>query len=147
MKEINSRPDAATGTTTAKQERYEKTFINETANAVLTEVFNELTERYLDTTDLPNPDVWGEEAQLIRGEEEVAYKMVQISSETDDNIYLVSQLRYLIDKGEMELVILYDGFELDCHQLDLSEGIPVDDIVSVMIEFLENVYEQYELNK
>lgn len=47
----------------------EKTFTNETANAVLTEVFNELTERYLDTTDLPNPDVWGEEAQLIRGEE------------------------------------------------------------------------------
>lgn len=127
----------------------EKTFTNETAYAVLTEVFNKLTERYLDTTDLPNPDVWGEEAQLIRGEEEVAYKMVQISSETDDNIYLVSQLRYLIDKGEMEMVILFDGFELDCYQLDLSEGISVDDIddiVSVMIENLENVYEQYELN-
>lgn len=127
----------------------EKTFTNETAYAVLTEVFNKLTERYLGTTDLPNPDVWGEEAQLIRGEEEVAYKMVQISSETDDNIYLVSQLRYLIDKGEMEMVILFDGFELDCYQLDLSEGISVDDIddiVSVMIENLENVYEQYELN-
>ena len=127
----------------------QKTFTNETAYAVLTEVFNKLTERYLDTTDLPNPDVWGEEAQLIRGDEEVAYKMVQISSETDDNIYLVSQLRYLIDKGEMEMVILFDGFELDCYQLDLSEGISVDDIddiVSVMIENLENVYEQYELN-
>ena len=124
----------------------EKTFTNETAYAVLTEVFNKLTERYLNTTDLPNPDVWGEEAQLIRGEEEVAYKMVQISSETDDNIYLVSQLRYLIDKGEMEMVILFDGFELFCYQLDLSEGVSVDNIVSVMIEFLENVYEQYELN-
>ena len=127
----------------------QKTFTNKTAYVVLTEVFNKLTERYLDTTDLPNPDVWGEEAQLIRGEEEVAYKMVQISSETDDNIYLVSQLRYLIDKGEMEMVILFDGFELDCYQLDLSEGISVDDIddiVSVMIENLENVYEQYELN-
>ena len=125
----------------------EKTFTNKTAYVVLTEVFNKLTERYLDTTDLPNPDVWGEEAQLIRGEEEVAYKMVQISSETDDNKYLVSQLRYLIDKGEMEMVILFDGFELDCYQLEFNEGIPVDDIVSVMIEFLENVYEQYELNK
>ena len=76
----------------------QKTFTNETAYAVLTEVFNKLTERYLNTTDLPNPDVWGEDSHLIRGEEVVAYKMVQISSETDDNIYLVSQLRYLIDK-------------------------------------------------
>ena len=47
----------------------------------------------------------------------------------------------------MEMVILFDGFELDCYQLEFNEGIPVDDIVSVMIEFLENVYEQYELNK
>lgn len=125
----------------------EKTFTNKTAYVVLTEVFNKLTERYLDTTDLPNPDVWGEESYLIREGEVVDYKMVQISSETDDNKYLVSQLRYLIDKGEMEMVILFDGFELGCYQLDLSEGIPVDDIVSVMIEFLENVYEQYELNK
>ena len=124
----------------------QRKFANENIDVVLTEVFNELTERYLDTTDLPNPDVWGEEDQLIRDEEEVAYKMVQISSETDDNIYLVSQLRYLIDKGEMEMVILFDGFELDCYQLDLSEGISVDNIVSVMIESLENVYEQYELN-
>ena len=125
----------------------QRKFSNENIDVLLTEVFNELTERYLDTTDLPNPDVWGEEDQLIRDEEEVAYKMVQISSETDDNIYLVSQLRYLIDKGEMEMVVLYDGFELDCYQLDLNEDIPVDNIVSVMIEFLENVYEQYELNK
>lgn len=125
----------------------EKTFTNKTAYVVLTEVFNKLTERYLDTTDLPNPDVWGEESYLIREGEVVDYKMVQISSETDDNKYLVSQLRYLIDKGEMEMVIIFDGFELGCYQLDLSEGIPVDDIVSVMIEFLENVYEQYELNK
>lgn len=125
----------------------EKTFTNKTAYVVLTEVFNKLTERYLDTTDLPNPDVWGEESYLIRDGEVVDYKMVQISSETDDNKYLVSQLRYLIDKGEMEMVIIFDGFELGCYQLDLSEGIPVDDIVSVMIEFLENVYEQYELNK
>lgn len=125
----------------------QKTFTNETAYAVLSEVFNKLTERYLNTTDLPDPDVWGEESHLIRGGEVVEYKMVQISSETDDNIYLVSQLRYLKDKGEMEMVILFDGFELGCYQLDLSEGIPVDDIVSVMIEFLENVYEQYELNK
>lgn len=125
----------------------EKTFTNKTAYLVLTEVFNKLTERYLDTTDLPNPDVWGEESYLIREGEVVDYKMVQISSETDDNKYLVSQLRYLIDKGEMEMVIIFDGFELGCYQLDLSEGIPVDDIVSVMIEFLENVYEQYELNK
>ena len=124
-----------------------KFFTEETADAVLTEVFNKLTERYLNTTDLPDPDVWGEESHLIREGEVVEYKMVQISSETDDNIYLVSQLRYLKDKGEMEMVILFDGFELDCYQLDLSEGIPVDDIVSVMIEFLENVYEQYELNK
>jgi len=122
----------------------QKTFTNETAYAVLTEVFNKLTERYLNTTDLPNPDVWGEDSHLIRGEEVVAYKMVQISSETDDNIYLVSQLRYLIDKGEMEMVVLYDGFELDCYQLDLNEDIPVDNIVSVMIESLENLYEQYE---
>lgn len=125
----------------------EKTFTNKTAYVVLTEVFNKLTERYLDTTDLPNPDVWGEESHLIREGEIVDYKMVQISSETDDNKYLVSQLRYLIDKGEMEMVILFDGFELDCYQLEFNEGIPVDDIVSVMIEFLENVYEQYELNK
>lgn len=125
----------------------EKTFTNKTAYVVLTEVFNKLTERYLDTTDLPNPDVWGEESYLIREGEVVDYKMVQISSETDDNKYLVSQLRYLIDKGEMEMVILFDGFELDCYQLEFNEGIPVDDIVSVMIEFLENVYEQYELNK
>ena len=125
----------------------EKTFTNKTAYVVLTEVFNKLTERYLDTTDLPNPDVWGEESYLIREGEVVDYKMVQISSETDDNKYLVSQLRYLIDKGEMEMVILFDGFELDCYQLDLNEDIPVDNIVSVMIEFLENVYEQYELNK
>ena len=124
----------------------QRKFSNENIDVLLTEVFNELTERYLDTTDLPNPDVWGEEDQLIRDEEEGAYKMVQISSETDDNIYLVSQLRYLIDKGEMEMVILFDGFELDCYQLDLSEGISVDNIVSVMIESLENVYEQYELN-
>ena len=88
--------------------------------------------------------MWGEDSHLIRGEEVVAYKMVQISSETDDNIYLVSQLRYLIDKGEMEMVVLYDGFEFDCYQLDLNEDIPVDNIVSVMIEFLENLYEQYE---
>ena len=125
----------------------EKTFTNKTAYVVLTEVFNKLTERYLDTTDLPNPDVWGEESHLIREGEIVDYKMVQISSETDDNKYLVSQLRYLIDKGEMEMVILFDGFELDCYQLEFNEGIPVDDIVSVMIEFLENVYVQYELNK
>lgn len=125
----------------------EKTFTNKTAYVVLTEVFNKLTERYLETTDLPNPDVWGEESHLIREGEVVDYKMVQISSETDDNKYLVSQLRYLIDKGEMEMVILFDGFELDCYQLEFNEGIPVDDIVSVMIEFLENVYEQYELNK
>ena len=125
----------------------EKTFTNKTAYVVLTEVFNKLTERYLDTTDLPNPDVWGEESHLIREGEIVDFKMVQISSETDDNKYLVSQLRYLIDKGEMEMVILFDGFELDCYQLEFNEGIPVDDIVSVMIEFLENVYEQYELNK
>lgn len=125
----------------------EKTFTNKTAYVVLTEVFNKLTERYLDTTDLPNPDVWGEESYLIRDGEVVDYKMVQISSETDDNKYLVSQLRYLIDKGEMEMVIIFDGLEIFCNQLDLSEGIPVDDIVSVMIEFLENVYEQYELNK
>ena len=125
----------------------EKTFTNKTAYVVLTEVFNKLTERYLDTTYLPNPDVWGEESHLIREGEIVDYKMVQISSETDDNKYLVSQLRYLIDKGEMEMVILFDGFELDCYQLEFNEGIPVDDIVSVMIEFLENVYEQYELNK
>lgn len=124
----------------------EKTFTNKTAYVVLTEVFNKLTERYLDTTDLPNPDVWGEESYLTREGEVVDYKMVQISSETDDNKYLVSQLRYLIDKGEMEMVIIFDGFELGCYQLDLSEGIPVDDIVSVMIEFLENVYEQYKLN-
>jgi hypothetical protein len=44
----------------------------------------------------------------------------------------------------MEMVVLYDGFELDCYQLDLNEDIPVDNIVSVMIEFLENLYEQYE---
>ena len=125
----------------------EKTFTNKTAYVVLTEVFNKLTERYLETTDLPNPDVWGEESHLIREGEVVDYKMVQISSETDDNKYLVSQLRYLIDKGEMEMVILFDGFELDCYQSEFNEGIPVDDIVSVMIEFLENVYEQYELNK
>lgn len=125
----------------------QKTFTNKTAYVVLTEVFNKLTERYLETTDLPNPDVWGEESHLIREGEVVDYKMVQISSETDDNKYLVSQLRYLIDKGEMEMVILFDGFELDCYQLEFNEGIPVDDIVSVMIEFLENVYEQYELNK
>lgn len=124
----------------------EKTFTNKTAYVVLTEVFNKLTERYLDTTDLPNPDVWGEESYLIREGEVVDYKMVQISSETDDNKYLVSQLRYLIDKGEMEMVILFDGFELDCYQLELNEGIPVDNIVSVMIEFLEIVYEQYKLN-
>lgn len=124
----------------------EKTFTNKTAYVVLTEVFNKLTERYLDTTDLPNPDVWGEESHLIREGEVVDYKMVQISSETDDNKYLVSQLRYLIDKGEMEMVILFDGFELDCYQLELNEGIPVDNIVSVMIEFLEIVYEQYKLN-
>ena len=123
----------------------QKTFTNKTAYVVLTEVFNKLTERYLNTTDLPNPDVWGEESHLIREGEVVDYKMVQISSETDDNKYLVSQLRYLIDKGEMEMVILFDGFELDCYQLEFNEGIPVDDIVSVMIEFLENVYEQYEL--
>ena len=123
----------------------QKTFTNKTAYVVLTEVFNKLTERYLDTTYLPNPDVWGEESHLIREGEVVDYKMVQISSETDDNKYLVSQLRYLIDKGEMEMVILFDGFELDCYQLEFNEGIPVDDIVSVMIEFLENVYEQYEL--
>ena len=125
----------------------QKTFTNKTAYVVLTEVFNKLTERYLDTTDLPNPDVWGEESHLIREGEVVDYKMVQISSETDDNKYLVSQLRYLIDKGEMEMVILFDGFELDCYQLEFNEGIPVDNIVSVMIEFLENVYKQYELNK
>ncbi len=127
----------------------EKTFTNKTAYVVLTEVFNKLTERYLDTTDLPNPDVWGEESHLIREGEVVDYKMVQISSETDDNKYLVSQLRYLIDKGEMEEVIIFDGFELGCYQLDLSEGISVDDIddiVSVMIKNLETVYEQYELN-
>ena len=138
MSKFKKSPDAATGTTTA-------TITNETANALLTAVFNKLTERYLDTTYLPNPDVWGEEAQLIREEEELSYKMVQISSETDDNIYLVSQLRYIIDTGEMEFLTIFDGYELDCYQLDLSEGIPVDDIVSVMIEFLENVYEQYEL--
>lgn len=154
MKKNYTRPVADTGKTTAKENvgktnvagtrcsNFEKTLTNEAAYAVLTEVFNELKERYLDTTDLPNPDVWGEDAQLIRGEEEVAYKMVQISSETDDNIYLVSQLRYLIDKGEMEMVILFDGFELSCYQLDLNEGISVDNIVSVMIECLENVYEQ-----
>ena len=127
----------------------EKTFTNKTAYVVLTEVFNKLTERYLGTTDLPNPDVWGEESHLIREGEVVDYKMVQISSETDDNKYLVSQLRYLIDKGEMEEVIIFDGFELGCYQLDLSEGISVDDIddiVSVMIKNLETVYEQYELN-
>jgi hypothetical protein len=73
--------------------------------------------------------------------------MVQISSETDDNIYLVSQLRYLIDKGEMELVLIYDGLEIGCVTLDLSDGFNVDIIVDVMIKTLEELYEQYEMNK
>lgn len=138
MIENVKNPDAATGTTTA-------TITIETANEFLTAVYSKLTERYLDTTDLPNPDVWGEESQLFREEEELSYKMVQISSETDDNIYLVSQLRYIIDTGEMEFLTIFDGYELDCYQLDLSEGITVDDIISVMIETLENVYEQIDM--
>ena len=128
----------------------EKTFTNKTAYVVLTEVFNKLTERYLDTTDLPNPDVWGEESHLIREGEIVDYKMVQISSETDDNKYLVSQLRYLIDKGEMEMIVIFDGLEIFCNQLDLNDVISpnaIDDIVTYLIDNLEIVYEQYEQYK
>lgn len=128
----------------------EKTFTNKTAYVVLTEVFNKLTERYLDTTDLPNPDVWGEESYLIREGEVVDYKMVQISSETDDNKYLVSQLRYLIDKGEMEMIVIFDGLEIFCNQLDLNDVISpnaIDDIVTYLIDNLEIVYEQYEQYK
>ena len=128
----------------------EKTFTNKTAYVVLTEVFNKLTERYLDTTDLPNPDVWGEESYLIREGEVVDYKMVQISSETDDNKYLFSQLRYLIDKGEMEMIVIFDGLEIFCNQLDLNDVISpnaIDDIVTYLIDNLEIVYEQYEQYK
>ena len=128
----------------------EKTFTNKTAYVVLTEVFNKLTERYLDTTDLPNPDVWGEESYLIREGEVVDYKMVQISSETDDNKYLVSQLRYLIDKGEMEMIGIFDGLEIFCNQLDLNDVISpnaIDDIVTYLIDNLEIVNEQYEQYK
>ena len=128
----------------------EKTFTNKTAYVVLTEVFNKLTERYLNTTDLPNPDVWGEESYLIREGEVVDYKMVQISSETDDNKYLVSQLRYLIDKGEMEMIVIFDGLEIFCNQLDLNDVISpnaIDDIVTYLIDNLEIVYEQYEQYK
>ena len=128
----------------------EKTFTNKTAYVVLTEVFNKLTERYLDTTDLPNPDVWGEVSHLIREGEIVDYKMVQISSETDDNKYLVSQLRYLIDKGEMEMIVIFDGLEIFCNQLDLNDVISpnaIDDIVTYLIDNLEIVYEQYEQYK
>ena len=128
----------------------EKTYTNKTAYVVLTEVFNKLTERYLDTTDLPNPDVWGEESYLIREGEVVDYKMVQISSETDDNKYLVSQLRYLIDKGEMEMIVIFDGLEIFCNQLDLNDVISpnaIDDIVTYLIDNLEIVYEQYEQYK
>ena len=125
-----------------------QTFLaKETAYAVLTEVFNKFEERYLNTTNLPYPDMWREYSQLIMNEEVVDYKMVQISSETDDNIYLVSQLRYLIDKGEMELVLIYDGLEIGCVTLDLSDGFNVDIIVDVMIKTLEELYEQYEMNK
>lgn len=125
-----------------------QTFLaKETAYAVLTEVFNKFEERYLNTTNLPYPDMWREDSQLIMDEEVVDYKMVQISSETDDNIYLVSQLRYLIDKGEMELVLIYDGLEIGCVTLDLSDGFNVDIIVDVMIKTLEELYEQYEMNK
>lgn len=125
-----------------------QTFLaKETAYAVLTEVFNKFEERYLNTTNLPYPDMWREDSQLIMNEEVVDYKMVQISSETDDNIYLVSQLRYLIDKGEMELVLIYDGLEIGCVTLDLSDGFNVDIIVDVMIKTLEELYEQYEMNK
>ena len=128
----------------------EKTFTNKTAYVVLTEVFNKLTERYLDTTDLPNPDVWGEESYLIREGEVVDYEMVQISSETDENKYLVSQLRYLIDKGEMEMIVIFDGLEIFCNQLDLNDVISpnaIDDIVTYLIDNLEIVYEQYEQYK
>lgn len=128
----------------------EKTFTNETAYAVLTEVFNKLTERYLNTTELPDPDVWGEDSKLFRGEEELAYRMVQVSATTDDNIYLVSQLRYFIDKGEMEMIVIFDGLEIFCNQLDLNDVISpnaIDDIVTYLIDNLEIVYEQYEQYK
>ena len=128
----------------------EKTFTNETAYAVLTEVFNKLTERYLNTTELPDPDVWGEDSELFRGEEELAYRMVQVSATTDDNIYLVSQLRYFIDKGEMEMIVIFDGLEIFCNQLDLNDVTSpnaIDDIVTYLIDNLEIVYEQYEQYK
>jgi hypothetical protein len=43
-----------------------QTFLaKETAYAVLTEVFNKFEERYLNTTNLPYPDMWREDSQLI----------------------------------------------------------------------------------
>lgn len=107
---------------------------------LLTEVFNKLTEKYLNTTDLPNPDVWREESELVRGVRIVKYKMVQISSETDDNIYLVSQLRYLEDTGNTELVLLYDGIVVGCINADFAELFTVDEITDMMIRRLESLY-------
>ena len=104
----------------------------------------------MNTTELPDPDVWGEDSELFRGEEELAYRMVQVSATTDDNIYLVSQLRYFIDKGEMEMIVIFDGLEIFCNQLDLNDVISpnaIDDIVTYLIDNLEIVYEQYEQYK
>jgi hypothetical protein len=47
----------------------------------------------------------------------------------------------------MELVLIYDGLEIGCVTLDLSDGFNVDIIVDVMIKTLEELYEQYEMNK
>ncbi len=113
-------------------------FTNETANAAMTEIFNELTEMYMDTTvedddnfDYPIVEVYAEELEN--------YNNVQISLETEDNIYYVVQVSYDKDAGELGMDVLYDGLEVTSFQLDISDGITVDDIVDMMVNAFDDI--------
>lgn len=113
-------------------------FSKETANAALTEIFNELTKMYKNTTvedddnfDYPIVDVYAEEWEN--------YNNVQISLETEDDQYYVVQVSYDKDAGELDMNVLLDGLEMTSFQLDISDGIAVCDIVDMMVNAFDDI--------
>lgn len=113
-----------------------KTFsTKETANAALVGIYNKLTKRYMDTAG------WYKDGYIIDvyAEEWENYNNVQVSLETEDNLYYVVQGSYDNDTGEMFMNIIFDGLVVESFELDIDNGIPVDGIADMMAYTFEQM--------